>query len=369
MYKSEETGEGVVKINLEIRDNMRIPYALRRVPEASFVSLLPCHDTPYRGVIALAQVDRVGKNTSLELSNGRRCALHEGDTLAVVFGNRYATMQFEGYARKNGTGCDLLSMGGLCGLVESKHASVGEPTKLRLLGLIGDERHRPLQLREHSLLTVAPARDICVMVVCGTSMDSGKTHTVMSTIMGLRRQGHRVAGIKLTGSAAGRDTWNMLDAGADVALDFVDGGFPSTYLCTPNELLNLHHLLLGEASAQAAEWAVIEIADGLLQPETAALLQNPQFRSTVDHFLFAAGEPMAALAGVNMLRDWDLEPLAVSGVVSMSSLSIRETEKATNVRCLTAAQLQKGELASLLETNVNFPPQPAQQANWMVNRA
>lgn len=354
-------------ITTEMKNRMRIPYALRRVSEASLVSLLPCPETPQRGVIALAEVERVGKNTSLELSNGRRCALHEGDTLAVVFGNRYATMQFEGYARTNGPRCDLLSMGGLCGLVESKHASVGEPTKLRLLGAIGDENQRQLQLTDHSLRPTLRTRDIRVLVVCGTSMDSGKTHTVMCTIMGLRRQGHRVAGIKLTGSAAGRDTWNMVDAGADVALDFIDGGFPSTYLCTPKELLNLHNLLLSHAAAQGAEWAVIEIADGLLQPETAALLQSPGFRSTVDHFLFAAGEPMAALAGVNMLRNWHVEPLAVSGVVSMSSLSVREAEEATKVRCLTAAQLQNGEFAKLQRAEANLLPPTTQRALWTVS--
>ena len=358
-----------MRINEEIRNKMRIPYALRRVPEASLVSLVPLPVTPYRGVIALAEVEKVGKNTALELSNGRRCALHEGDTLAVVFGNRYATMQFEGYARTNGARCDLLSMGGLCGLVESKHASVGEPTKLRLLGAIADGNQRQLCLEDYSLRPTSRTRKIPVMVVCGTSMDAGKTHTVMCAIMGLRRGGHRVAGIKLTGSAAGRDTWSMLDAGADVALDFVDGGYPSTYLCTPDELLNLHHLLLDEAVVQGAEWAVIEIADGLLQPETAALLQNPLFSSTVDDFLFAAGEPMSALAGVNLLRKWNLEPLAVSGVVSMSSLSIREAEEATNVRCLTAAQLQNGELAELQEAGTKFPPVSAQPERWAVNGA
>jgi hypothetical protein len=355
-------------INAEIKNKMRIPYALRRVPEANFANLLPCPETPYRGVVALAEVEKVGKNTNLELSNGRRCALHEGDTLAVVFGNRYATMQFEGYARTNGAACDLLSMGGLCGLVESKHTSVGEPTKLRLLGAIGDENQRELHLSDYSLQPTSRTRDLRVMVVCGTSMDSGKTHTVMSAIMGLQRRGNRVAGIKLTGSAAGRDTWNMLDAGADLALDFVDGGFPSTYLCTPDELLNLHNLLIGEASVQGAEWAVIEIADGLLQPETAALLQSLRFRSTVDHFLFAAGEPMSALAGVNMLRRWDVEPLAVSGVVSMSSLSIREAEAATKLRCLTAAQLQNGDLAALQEA-ADFRPSSVQQVMRAVNRA
>lgn len=355
-------------INAEIKNKMRIPYALRRVPEADFVDLLPCPVVPYRGVIALAEVEKVGKNTNLELSNGRRCALHEGDTLAVVFGNRYATMQFEGYARIKGTRCDLLSMGGLCGLVESKHASVAEPTKLRLLGTVGDERQLPLQLTDYALQPVSRTGNMRVMVVCGTSMDSGKTHTVMSAIMGLRRRGYRVAGIKLTGSAAGRDTWNMLDAGADIALDFVDGGFPSTYLCTREELLDLHHLLLGHAAVQGADWAVIEIADGLLQPETAALLQDLRFRSTVDHYLFAAGEPMAALAGVNLLRNWDVEPLALSGVVSMSSLSVREAEEATKLRCVTAAELQNGELAALQTAEAKLPPSAAQEAQWTVNR-
>jgi hypothetical protein len=118
---------------------------------------------------------------------------------------------------------------------------------------------------------------------------------------------------------------------------------------------------------EGAEWAVIEIADGLLQPETAALLQSPRFRSTVDHFLFAAGEPMAALAGVNMLRSWHVEPFAVSGLVSMSSLSVREAEQATKLRCLTAAQLQNGELATLQKADVNLPPVPAQKAQWTVS--
>ena len=42
-------------------------------------------------------------------------------------------------------------------------------------------------------------------------MDAGKTHTVVSVIRGLRRQGYRVAGVKLTGTATGKDTWKMLD--------------------------------------------------------------------------------------------------------------------------------------------------------------
>ena len=43
-------------------------------------------------------------------------------------------------------------------------------------------------------------------------MDAGKTHTALSLIMGLRQQGFRVAAIKLTGTATGKDTWNQVSA-------------------------------------------------------------------------------------------------------------------------------------------------------------
>ena len=352
----------------EMRPNIRIPYSLRRVPEANLASLLPCSESPQTGDIALAQVEKIGKNTTLELANGRRFTLHEGDLCAVVFGNRYATLQFEGYARANGQYCDLLSMAGLCGLVESKHANVAEPSKLRLLGAIGDVHGCPLRLREFALPPAPAAAQPRVVVICGSSMDAGKTHTAASLITGLQRTGHRAAGVKLTGTAAGRDTWSMLDAGACVALDFIDGGYPSTYLCTVEQLLNLYGLLINHAVSRGAEWVVVEIADGLLQRETAALLQTVDFTASVDAWIFAASDPLSAVGGVSMLRGWGIKPLAVSGRVSMSPLCIRETEAATTLPCLTAQALQCGHLnARLMETVVVSPLTPC-ESNWVVPR-
>jgi len=219
---------------------------------------------------------------------------------------------------------------------------VAEPSKLRLLGAVADATGRPLRLRDFALAPVPATGQPRVIVVCGTSIDAGKTYTVMSVILGLRRQGCRVAGIKLTGTAAGRDTWNMLDAGACVALDFVDGGWPSTYQCTPDELQAMYRLLLSHVTAQGAEYVVVEIADGLLQKETAGLLQTSRFTSTVDAFVLAAGEPMAVAHGVQVLQTWGITPVAFSGVVSMSFLNIREAELATRIPCLTARDLQAG---------------------------
>lgn len=343
-----------VFLSEEMKRDMRVSYALRRIPSQSMSTLLPRPLAPRVGDVVLARLEKIGKNATLELANGRRCNLHEGDLLALVFGNRYATLQFEGYAGSNEDACDLLSMGGLCGLVESKHAKAADPSKLRLLGAIGDADGSPLNLRDYALAPLPTLTKPQVLVVCGTSMDAGKTHTVMSIIMGLRKHGIPVAGIKLTGTAAGKDTWNVLDAGACVALDFVDGGFPSTYLSSLDALLNLYDLLISRAAAEGASWVVVEIADGLLQVETAALLQHPGFAASVNAWVFAAGDPLAAAGGVTLLRNWGIEPLAISGIVSMSSLGIREAQAATQLKCYTATELQSGVLNARLK---ELPPE------------
>lgn len=324
--------------------NTKRSYTVRRIPQEQLARVVPIDAPPQPGDVALAIVDRVGKNTSLELTTGRRCSLHLGDAVTVVFGNRYATRQFEGYARAAGDSCDLLSIGGLCGLVESKHANVAEPTKLKLVGAVADRDGQRLRLQRFALPRVALQSAPRVVVVCGSAMDSGKTYTAMSLIVGLRRTGAQIAGVKLTGTATGSDKWMLLDAGACVALDFVDGGYASTFLTPLNELLDLFDLLLYHASAAGASWVVVEIADGLLQGETAALLQSPRFTQRIGAWVYATGGPLAALGGVSLLRSWGIEPIAVSGLVTLSPLAIREVRSATGLSCLTAGEVQAGAL-------------------------
>lgn len=136
----------------------------------------------------------------------------------------------------------------------------------------------------------------------------------------------------------------MLDAGAVPALDFTDGGYPSTFLLPVDEILDLFQLLLSQASAQRAEWVVVEIADGLLERETSALLQNRAFVQSVDAWVFAAGDPLSAEAGVRRLRGWNIEPVAISGLVSMSPLGMREVQEAVGLSCTTSEELQAGSL-------------------------
>src|SRR2546421_10287433 len=183
-----------------VRSAVRVSYALRRVPASRWHALLPRREPPQVGDVALARVESIGKNMALDLASGRRCKLHNGDLIGVVFGNRYATLQFEGSARWDGDRGDLLSGGGLCGQVASKHDPMPEPTRLRIAGALGDESGQPLRLqnftvRERGGAGVERPR---IAVVVGTSMDSGKTHTALSVIQGLERRGPAAARVKLT---------------------------------------------------------------------------------------------------------------------------------------------------------------------------
>jgi hypothetical protein len=239
-------------------------------------------------------------------------------------------------------------MGGLCGLVASRHAAVPEPSRLKLLGLAADPDGRPLSVRDYALSSPPAAlidpRLPPVTVVCGTSMDAGKTHTVTSLLRGLCRAGHRVASIKLTGTASGRDTWSMRDAGAWPALDFIDGGFASTYLCGAQEIIEMFHRLRAHASDQGAHGIVMEIADGLLQRETAALLGEPSFVNAIDTWVLAAGDALGAVAAVQVLRTFDIQPTCITGLLTQSPLGMREAETATGLPCLTATQLRDGAM-------------------------
>lgn len=115
---------------------VKFSFATRAVPREAATGLVPLTRPPRVGELAVAEVIEVGRNTSLETRSGVSSYLFPGDTIVGVFGNRYATDQYEGYVpTEPAVECDLMSAGGLCGEVVSRHAKMAAPTRLRLLGL------------------------------------------------------------------------------------------------------------------------------------------------------------------------------------------------------------------------------------------
>jgi hypothetical protein len=106
--------------------------------------------------------------------------------------------------------------------------------------------------------------------------------------------------------------------------------------------------LIGHLAASGCDRIVVEIADGLLQRETAGLLHSEVLHSLVDRVLFAAVDAMAAAGGVALLRAAGFDVAGVSGLLTASPLPLREARAALDVPVFTRDELSDPEAATLL---------------------
>jgi len=324
----------------------KFAYATRRMPREMVAGMTA--DVPRAGDLILARIDHLGHHTRLELPSGRRARLHPGDEIVVSMGNRYAPDQFEGLVPKDLGPCQLVAAGGIAATVEYKHDRAKNATRIQPLGLLVDDTGARLNLNRFAVAATAPTPRPLTLAVAGTSMNAGKTTTVAHLVRGLTRSGLRVGAAKITGTGSGGDAWSMLDAGAETVVDFTDAGHASTYLLEPREIEQIAERLTGHLAAQGCEAVVIEIADGLYQRETAALLQSRSFRSLVDGMLFAGSDAMGTVAGVSWLRQHGWPVLGVSGKLTTSPLAVRETRQALDIPVLDIATLGNPEVHRLM---------------------
>jgi hypothetical protein len=125
-------------------------------------------------------------------------------------------------------------------------------------------------------------------------------------------------------------------------------GFPSTYMCEVTDILDVYQSLLHNLGQQGVDYIVMEIADGLLQRETAALLRHKGFMNTITNVVFSCGDSLAALKGVEMLAAIGIQPCMISGRFTMSPLLIREVIDQTNLPVHTIDEIMTGELNAIL---------------------
>ena len=309
-------------------------FTTRRVPQGAACAILPPVGEPVSGDLVLARVDAIGHHGYLHMMNGRRRHLFEGDEVVVAYGNRYASNQFEARVPATLGPCHLVAGGGLAGRVLSWHVSITRgPTAITPIGLLADSSGKRINLRDFALAPLGPSREHkpTPIAVVGTSMDSGKTQTAVHLVRGLIAAGLRVGYAKVTGTGAGGDYWWLKDAGAEPVLDFTDAGVPSTYLSSAEEVENVLLSLADHVASHGVDAMVLEIADGVLQRETTALLDSAKFASLVGGIVLAAQDSMGALAGCQLLRKRVTPVLALSGLLTASPLQIAEAREATGL--------------------------------------
>jgi len=317
-------------------------YNVRNIPLDIAQYLLKGDLQPENGDLVLAKVTAIGQHQRIELGSGRRAGLHVGDEIIVCYGGRYAPDQFEAYVPDSLEACHLVAAGGIAAKSINRHSRMKPATEILPLGLLADEWGKRINISAWAIKPGSGKQQRSLTVaVAGTSMNAGKTTTAAGVIHTLKSHGLNVAAAKVTGTGAGGDRWKMVDAGADIVLDFTDAGLSSTFGITQQQLEFTFRCLMDNLSVTQPDVIVLEVADGLYQRETAALLASDIFKTSVDELIFAAGEALGAKKGVSILRQQGFAVCAVSGAINASPLAKREAENVLDLPLLQPKDVGK----------------------------
>lgn len=299
------------------------------------------HYVPKAGDVAIFEVLEIGKHKAIQGASGKNSYIFPGDFIMAAFGNRYATNQFEGYVPTEVKDqYQILGQGGCIGVLKSMHAKFKDigATELRLVGYAVNEEGAIINthyLTEKRVkFSSKRKRNYEVILSIGSSMDSGKTTSAAYLCRGLKKAGNKVAFIKLTGTVFSKDKRFVADCGADIAVDFSNLGFPSTYMYRLSQLLDVYEGLLRKVESIDPDYVVVEIADGLLQRETKMLLHHLSFMSTVSHIMLSCGDSLGVLSGLSFLENINRRPFVVSGLINASPLLVDECKKTIDIPVL-----------------------------------
>lgn len=342
--------------------NVKVAYSAKGItPQKIDPRLCETHK-PRLGDMAVFEVLSLGKHTKIQADDKTNCHILPGDYIMATFGPRYATNQFEGYIPEGPMEeYHILGQGGAIGILASNHAKFDKigPTCLRMLGYAVDALGQVMNTRyyrnpkpEGSDFSSQHGSKVQTILSIGSSMDSGKTTSAAYLARGLRAAGNTVAYIKLTGTIYSKDADLARNLGANMAIDFSYFGYPSTYMVDLPELLELHKSLLQTVMRINPDYILIEVADGLLQRETAALLSSAGFMDTIDHVLLSCGDSLGVVGGLNILAQHKIHPFALAGLFTVSPLLIKEVIATTSTPVLGLEELMDLRVCELLKPRV-----------------
>lgn len=327
-------------------------YGLTR-KQVKFYQAMP-ERLPQVGDVIYGEITNLGEHSNLENKSARIHMIHNGSRSIFVFANRYAPDYYEAIVpEKPLEEVDLLARSGVVGQVISMNAIKKDPTKIKVLGYVCDEEGKIVNTKDYPV--ISPKKEIKkkprakLILVCGTSMNSGKSMAAKACCWALTTLGHKVRASKVTGTASLKDILHMNDAGAEHYADFTYLGYPSTYLLEEDEILNIFNKLDLKYGNNKDNYWVVEFADGINQKETAFLLNHPEVKSRIHKFIFCAYDAFGAIGGLRVLKEkFNMVPDAISGVCSSSPLHLKELSEFTDIKVFNSFRTDLNQLKEIL---------------------
>ncbi|HEY0657305.1 MAG TPA: hypothetical protein VGD05_02470, partial [Pyrinomonadaceae bacterium] len=246
-----------------------------------------------------------------------------GDVLLGVLGKRRALKGFVGDVPdtiKAGDRLHLLNMGGVIGICKGHHSSLSDAIEVEVLGAACDENETVLNIADNALQpTEFLKKSAPIVVVAGTCMNSGKTVAATEIIKQAAHAGLRVAGAKMSGVAALRDTLNMEDHGAMATASFLDCGLPSTV--DAGDLSPVAKAILNHLNTFEPDLIVVELGDGIVGGYAVdSVLKDAEIKEAISSFVFCAGDYVGVVGGIAVLKNLGIEIDVIAGSVTDSQM-------------------------------------------------
>jgi hypothetical protein len=306
---------------------------------------LPREEWSRGDYVIVEMLDEGPDSYPVETPDGSTVPMYPGDRLVGALGTRAATLEVVGDWREVGSDLKMqtLTAAGVLGVCTSAAIQSSELANVMYVGH-ASRNGEPCRMKDF-LVPVEPHRlEVPVILIIGTSMESGKTVSAIALIRELVRMGKRVAGAKVTGVGRLRDILAMKAAGADPIMDFVDVGLPSTVV-PPDEYRKSLKLLCSRLAAAEPDVVVIEAGASPLEPYCGDVAMEV-LADSVTATILCASDPYAV---VGVVEAFGMKPDLVSGRSTSTEAGIRLIDKLVGVPAINLFDPGSGpELRQLL---------------------
>jgi hypothetical protein len=211
-------------------------------------------------------------------------------------------------------------MGGVIGCCTGHHSSLGDAIKLEVIGCVANEDGQVSNIMDAAIPPQSSLGESAPLVlIAGTSMNSGKTYAATELIKQATRAGLKVAAAKLSGVACLRDTMNMADHGAVATASFLDCGLPSTV--DIGDLAPTAKAIIARLNEINPDLIVIELGDGILGGYSVdTIFDDAEIREATAALVFCASDYVGAWGGIELLRRRGVNIDVISGSVTDSQM-------------------------------------------------
>lgn len=303
--------------------------------------------------VAVRALEEKSQYNEVECTDGTFQTIHAGDVLVGVLGERKALKGYSGRIPRHinqGDVLNVLNLGGIVGQCTSDHPDLGPALRVEILGAVmleQDDQPCHARIQDYALMPVETLSDSAPLVmVSGTSMNTGKTHAASEIIRGLTKRGRRVAAAKLTGASLMRDVRMMDEYGAVMSASFTDAGIVAS---TNKEMGPLAKSLIDHLNTCDPDVIVLELGDGFIgyYGVDDLLLDKELQRFTKVHVV-AATDLVGAWAADQLFRErYRASVTVITGPVTDNAVGQRYIQNALGIPALNALR-EPDSLADLV---------------------